>query len=162
MTDDNRVSASISAADIQAVLGAVQTIRQKLPFLVSLTNQERQEIAKLGEKSVGFEEKCAAYMASNPEFLPGFVQIGEVTKDRALRAQILQFFSQFTSVCEAVNDTMLVIGSEIWMADLAYYQSVREAAKRGRPGAEAIYNDLRQRFPGHGRLADSVTKLKAA
>ena len=38
--------------------------------------------------------------------------------------------------------------SEIWMADLAYYQSVREAKRRGRPGAETIYNDLRPRFPG--------------
>ena len=34
------------------------------------------------------------------------------------------------------------------MADLAYYQSVREAAHRGRDGAQDVYDDLRQRFPG--------------
>jgi hypothetical protein len=34
------------------------------------------------------------------------------------------------------------------MADLAYYQSVREAAHRSRAGAQDIYDDLRQRFPG--------------
>jgi hypothetical protein len=40
------------------------------------------------------------------------------------------------------------VSSEVWMADLAYYQSVREAAHRSRAGAQDIYDDLRQRFPG--------------
>jgi hypothetical protein len=40
------------------------------------------------------------------------------------------------------------VNSELMMADLSFYQNVRQAAKRGRPGADTIYNDLRVRFPG--------------
>ena len=47
-----------------------------------------------------------------------------------------------------MEDTLFAIGSDLYLADLAYYQSVRQAAKRNRPGAEVIYNDLKARFPG--------------
>jgi hypothetical protein len=36
---------------------------------------------------------------------------------------------------------------------LAYYQSVREAARRNVQGAKGIYEDLRQRFPGASHTA---------
>ena len=148
MTDDNRISATLTAQDITDINAALQTIRTKLPFLLSITNQERQEMAKLGDKSVGFDEKCAAYIASNPEFLPGFVATAEVSKDRALRAQFMQFWPNLQTLHEAVDDTLMIVNSELWLADLAYYQTVREAARRGRAGADTIYNDLRARFPG--------------
>lgn len=148
ITEDNRISATMTAQDITDINAALTTIRNKLPFLMSVSNQERQEMAKMGDKSVGFDEKCAAYMVSNPEYLPGFIQIAEINKDRALRAQLLQFFPNLKTLCEAADDTMMVLGSEVWMADLAYYQNVREGARRGRAGADTIYNDLRTRFPG--------------
>ena len=102
----------------------------------------------MGDKSVGFDDKCQGYMGSNPEFLPGFIQLAEIVKDRNLRAQMLQFVPQLRVLMDALEDTLTVVSSEIWMADLAYYQSVREAARRNRPGAELIYNDLKARFPG--------------
>ena len=40
------------------------------------------------------------------------------------------------------------VGSEIWMADLSFYQTVRQASKRDVPGADTIYDDLKVRFPG--------------
>jgi len=48
----------------------------------------------------------------------------------------------------AVQIVLTPFCSEVWMADLAYYQSVREAAHRNRAGAQDVYDDLRQRFPG--------------
>ncbi|MFO1485073.1 MAG: hypothetical protein U1F71_17065 [Verrucomicrobiaceae bacterium] len=148
MSDLNRISATLSAQDVTDILAAITTIRTKLPFLVSLSNDERRLLPKLGDKSVGFDDKCTAYMTSNPEFIPGFVDPAEVAKDRTLRTDILQFFTQLSTLCEEVDDTLMVINSEIWMADLAYYQNVREGAKRGLGGADTIYGDLNPRFPG--------------
>ena len=114
---------------------------------------------RLGEKTVGFDEKCVAYMQSNPELLPGFVDTAEVDKDRALRAQLLRFAVDLQGLSMQVDDSLTVVGSEILMADLAYYQSAREAARRGRPGAQGIYDDLRSRWPT-GSAAEP--KAKAA
>lgn len=148
MSEMNRVSASILPADIAAITGAVATIQSKLPFLVGLSDDERKSMLKMGDKSEGTHEKCLGYMGSNPEFLPGFVNKAEVDKDQALRASIMQFFPQLTTMFRAVDDTLMVINSELWMADLAYYQNVREASGRDIPGAQAIYDDLKTRFPG--------------
>lgn len=153
MANDNRISSRLGDEDLAFLRDTVQSLRARLPFLLSLTVQERKELAKLGEKSIGFDEKCSTYMANNPEFLPGFVDLAEVEQDRALRSQVLRFFAELDRLHEQVDDTLMVLGNEILMADLAYYQSVREAARRGLPGAEAIYEDLRSRFPGAPRQA---------
>ncbi len=46
---------------------------------------------------------------------------------------------------------MLAAGSEVYGAALAYYQAVKGAARARVQGAEAIANDLRERFPGRPR-----------
>lgn len=150
MPNDNLISESISAEDIQAVKDALALVRDKLPFLVSLHPQERREMAKMGEKSIGFDEKCTLYMSNHAEFVPGFLDLAEVARDRALRARILEFWSTLNALTQQVDDTLMVVNQDIWMANLAYYQSVREAAKRGRPNAQTLYDDLRTRFPGGG------------
>jgi len=157
MNNDNRVSAVIDDAAVTDLLGHIQAMRAALPFLLTLSAQDRRELPKMGDKSIGFDEKCVTYMASIPEFLPGFVDLGEVNKDRALRAKMMRFYADLAQLNDTVDDTLRVVTSEIWMADLAYYQAVREAARRGRPGAQPIYDDLRQRFPGPGRTPGSPT-----
>jgi hypothetical protein len=148
MSHDNRISAVLSDEDVATVQGALAAIRGVLPFLVTLSVQERRELPKMGPKSIGFDEKCTTYMGSRAEFVPGFVELAEVQKDRTLRAQLLRFAAELQTLATSVDDTVQLVSSEVWMADLAYYQSVREAAHRSRAGAQDIYDDLRQRFPG--------------
>lgn len=146
MANDNAVSAKLSAKDTGDILEAIQTIRSKLPFLRTLTPQERRERTKMGAKTVGFDDKCVAYMQSNPEFLPGFFPVEEVKKDRDLRGQIMRFIAELNSLTQQVDDTLMVVSGEVLMADLAYYQNVRSAAKRGLPGAKGIAEDLQTCF----------------
>ena len=44
----NRVSATLPTADQEAVMSAIEAIRQKLPFLIDLTSNEPTGMAKLG------------------------------------------------------------------------------------------------------------------
>ena len=148
MSNLNNISATLSDADVTEIEGHLDAIRTKMPFLITLTTQQRRELAKLGEKSVGFEEKCETYMQSHSQFMPGFVGQDEVTKDRTLRSQLLHLLAQQQALLAAMQDTLMQVSSDLWSSDLAYYKSVQEAAKRGLPGAEAIYKDLSSRFPG--------------
>jgi hypothetical protein len=148
MAQMNRVSTSIPAGNITAIKTALQTIQTNLPFLVGLSDHDREIMPKMADKG-GFHDKCLGYMGSNPEFLPGFVAKAEVDKDQTLRDEFMQFWPLYQTLSRSVEDTLMVLESELWMADLAYYQSVREAASRSVAGAQAIYDDLRGRFPGH-------------
>ena len=151
MSESNRVSAVLGDAEIAELRTQIAALRARLPFLVNLSPQDRKELPKLGDKTVGFDEKCQTYMESNPEFLPGFVDTAELDRDRALRSQMLRIAPDLLLPAEQIEDTLTVLGSEIVMVDFAYYQGVREAARRGLPGAQLIYDDLRTRFPGPGR-----------
>lgn len=148
MSSDNRISVSISPETKAQVIAKIRELKSLMPFLINLTLDERKDIVKLKDKSVAFDQKCASYMAARPELIPGFIDTAELTKDRALMADLADIFRELNMLNEGVEDTMSLAGSEAFMADLAFYQSVRQAAKRGVPGSDAIYYDLRLRFPG--------------
>jgi hypothetical protein len=151
MPNDNRISAVLAPADKATILQKIADIRALLPFLLNLTIQERKELFKLGDKGLGFDEKCKTYMANNPTLVPSYVTVAEVDKDRALRIAVLDLQREVGSLYEALDDTALVLGSEIVMADLSFYHNVQQAAKRAVPDIDVIFNDLQERFPGTRR-----------
>jgi len=155
MPDFNRISANLSEQDEKDFQEAIATIRRVLDFQVTLTAEERIEGLKLGDKTQAFDDKCAIYMDSRSQFLPGFISVAEVKKDRALREQLRPYFKDIDALQKLIEDIDIVLGGEIYMADLAYYQSVREAAKRGIEGAAPVYEDLATRFPGRPRKGDA-------
>ena len=64
---DNRISATLSQADQQAVLSAINTIRQKLPFLIDLSPEERHTLPKMGDKSRGFVSQALDLASLNSD-----------------------------------------------------------------------------------------------
>jgi hypothetical protein len=42
----------------------------------------------------------------------------------------------------------MVSGSEAYQASLIFYNSAKMAARQDIPGAKAVYDELRKRFPG--------------
>ena len=68
----NRVRATLAPADRDAVLNSIAAIREKLPFLIDLTADKRNEIVKLGDKSRAFVTKAFEVASHNPDLLPRF------------------------------------------------------------------------------------------
>lgn len=85
------------------------------------------------------------------------MEIAELKKDRALRTPLNDIVRELDSLTSAVDDTSTLVGHEIYMAELTFYQNVRQAAKRGVSGALAIYDDLKDRFPGSGATPATPT-----
>jgi hypothetical protein len=153
MATDNQISVVITDQNVTAI----QAI---LPFLISRAAGDTN--VQLGDKSAGFDEKCASYMASNPEFLPGFLDMAEVLKDRTARLQFQKFLPQLNLLASQGVDTFNVIGNEIYKADLGYYNGTADAAKVGRAGAGDIHDDLASRYPGHVTKPAPAAKAQLA
>lgn len=64
---------------------------------------------------------------------------------------LADIWRELRQLCYEVNDTLMLVGSEICMADLSFYQTVKQAARRDVGGADTLYDDLKQRFPGVSR-----------
>ena len=96
-------------------------------------------------------------MDSLPALIPGFVDVNEVKKDRALRNQLAGVAAELNALAASMDDTLMAVSSELWMADLAFYQSVRQGAKRSIAGAQGAFIELSQRFPGATGKAAAVS-----
>lgn len=61
-----RISVTLSQRDIDAILGAIKLIKEKLPFLVNLTDDERQALNKPGARSRNFIDKALGGRYAKP------------------------------------------------------------------------------------------------
>jgi hypothetical protein len=156
--NNNRISVTIADQTVADILGHIAAIETLLPFL--LTRDAGDNSVMLGEKSVGFDEKCASYMTSNPEFMPSYIKISEVLKDRTARTQFMKFLPSLRVLTGKAEDTFNVIGNEIMMADLAYYNNTGEAANHGTPGAGNVHDDLATRYPGRPTKAKTANSTQ--
>jgi hypothetical protein len=87
-------------------------------------------------------------MASRPELVPGFIDLVELAKDRKGIADLLPCLQEIAPICEGLEDTISLLYTDIYVADLAFYANVKQAKKRGVPGTDTIYDDMQARFPG--------------
>lgn len=152
MAQDNQISALLTPAEYDAIRAAMDIIRQKLPFLVNLTDAERQVYAKMGDKTVAFVTKALEYAKYNPHLVPPYLNVAEFAKDMELIVQLRNILRPLLSLTEGLDDTLMLAGSESYAAALTFYNSVKMASKMNIAGTTAIYNDLKVRFPGRGPL----------
>jgi tRNA threonylcarbamoyladenosine modification (KEOPS) complex Pcc1 subunit len=55
---NDRISTTLSAADMETIMSSINSIQKALPFLIDLTNDERRGLPKLGDKSRAFVTKA--------------------------------------------------------------------------------------------------------
>ena len=135
------IALDVSAFRFVALPGPDRVAQPLLPSLEMVAPYVRQALQMTAAA------KRRASVLDVPPCLLGD-RAAEVAKDIDLRGEFHQFLPQLLELVDLITGTEMVVGSEIYMADLAYYQSVREAARRGHAGAETIYRDLQTRFPG--------------
>jgi hypothetical protein len=141
---ENRVSATISEADQQAVLAAIETIRQKLPFLIDLSPEQRRSLPKMGDKSRAFVGKALAVAQHNSNFLPRSFSVEEMERDVKLTESLQPILVSLTRLFEQLDDTFMEVGSEAYAAALVVYQYGRNSSDG--ESLETLLDDMGQRF----------------
>ncbi|MBC6422653.1 MAG: hypothetical protein GDA38_14830 [Hormoscilla sp. SP12CHS1] len=140
----NRISASLTPEDKQAVLAAIDAIKEKLPFLLGLSPEESKSLLRLGDKSRGFVAKALEVATQNPDFLPRSFDIEEMRKDVELFEALYPITLALSQLQELLDDTVALAGSEAYMAALAVYNYAK--ATKGDAGLEAAVDDMARRF----------------
>ncbi|MEH2079733.1 MAG: hypothetical protein V7K89_06885 [Nostoc sp.] len=141
---DNKVSAKLSSADREAVMQAITTIREKLPFLIDLTTEERKALPKLGDKSRAFVSKALEIGTQNPDFLPRSFDLNEMRQDIELFEALYPILLSLTQLQELVDDTSVAVGSEAYAAGLMVYNYAKVSGKGA--GLDSMIDDLGRRF----------------
>ena len=149
MAQQNEIAVKIPEEDLAEIRGAIKVLQKKLaPHLASLSPQDRQELPKMGEKTYTFVQKAYEYGMKNKELAPPYLDFGAMETD-VKAVGLLRDLSQLVNpLHEALNDSLILSGSEAYQAALLFYGSVKAAAKLKTPNAAVIYDDLSVRFPG--------------
>ncbi|AVH70201.1 hypothetical protein [Nostoc sp. 'Lobaria pulmonaria (5183) cyanobiont'] len=141
---ENRISASLAPADREAVMQAIATIREKLPFLVDLTTEERRTMLKMGDKSRAFVSKALEVATQNPNFLPRSFDLEEMRRDLGLFESLYPVLLSLTQLQELVDDTCIASASEAYAAALAVYSYAK--ASGDVTGLDGVIDEMGRRF----------------
>ena len=141
--DPNLVSATLSTEDIQVITGALDTLRQKLPFLVDLTTEQRTAMAKLGDKTQAFVQKAVEIANEHQDlFAPAFLD--EMRKDARLLVDLSPIRLALGTIAKKIDDTTMQLGGEAFAAARTVYAVTKT------PYAKAVMrtasDDLSKRY----------------
>ncbi|MEH1823196.1 MAG: hypothetical protein V7L31_29675 [Nostoc sp.] len=139
------ITGSLTPADIQEIKAAFATIQAKLPFLVTLSVEERRKLFKMGDKSLAFVNTSLTAAQSNRDILPASFDVDEFVRDYQLAVTLSELLIGLRQLTEQVDDTLMAVGSETMSSSLTVYDYVKTAAKKT-PGLKTIAEQLGERF----------------
>ncbi|MDO9547767.1 MAG: hypothetical protein Q7J65_02240 [Candidatus Marinimicrobia bacterium] len=151
MPETNRVAIQISDDDATAIDTELTSLEEKLAnYLIALSTDERRGLPKMKDKTYAFVQKTVDYTASDPNFVPDFMDAEALKIDFGAVSTLNTIFRRIEKLRGNLDDTILLSGSEAYNPALHYYNSVKMSARANVPGAKEIYEDLKQRFGKNG------------
>lgn len=143
--EQNLISAVITAEELTAVNAAIETIKEKLPFLITLTVDQKKEIHKLGNTLKPFVEKSAETVNLYPQILSGVFNKEEYLRDYQLYKSLSELNGKLASLSSAVEDTLTAVGSDTLAGSLEVYSAVQENKKKV-PGLDTVAEAMKVFF----------------
>ena len=149
----NQIAAVLSDQDLDAVLSAIATIRQKLPFLVKLSPAQKKATAMLEDGRIPFANKALEYASREVSISPNPALLEEAKKDSQLYNKLQSVDRELARLSEMVSDTRMLAGAELYEFARFVYKMSKISASIGTPGTKSIVDDLGKLYAGYGNSA---------
>jgi hypothetical protein len=147
---NNRLNVTMTPAQITAVKTAFQTIQTNMPFLIGLTVDERSSLPKINVGNKAFAEDAINAAVNNSSMLPSFINVANMQNDMTLFTQTDELVGLARQLVEKLEDTQMLAGSEAYVSALTAYKIFGSVADAGIPGADTVYDQLKERFSNNG------------
>ncbi|MBF9219483.1 hypothetical protein [Hymenobacter ruricola] len=156
---DNLNATAIPAAVLADALKKIRDARAALaPYLHPLTTEQRQELPKMGDKTLAFVTKMAGYAQNLPSLMPSYLDVTGLLIDAATSNDLLEVYQELDGFTLDVDSTRMIAGSEGYTASLIGYGALQGAAKTNQPGAQAAVAELAPRFARPTNAAKATKK----
>ena len=143
------ISATITPEKLQEIKATIASLHADMPFLISLTPDERRKRIKMGDKSLAFVNNSLNVTQNNAEVVPANFNIAEFNRDYQLVIALTEVLNLLEQLTEKVDDTLMAVGSESMASSLLVYDYVKTAAKHA-PGLKSVADQLGERFKAMG------------
>ena len=121
-----------------------------LPFLVSLSQEERQRLFKAGASRAGAVPIAHQIATNFPEIFPATFPKDEMDKDVLLMAPLQTIRAELAAQASAVDDTLLALRAEAMKHVLEVYKYAK-AAQNTVPGIKPLVEQLAVYFERSSR-----------
>ena len=122
----NIVDAVLTAEAETAARAAITTIRENLPFLVSLNPAQRTNLLKAGNVYLPFVNIALDTITEFPQVVSPLFDKEGFLKDKELLDKLTALGTLIASLNEAVDDTLMALRSDLFVAALDLYGSVQQ------------------------------------
>jgi hypothetical protein len=150
----NRVSITVTPQQEQEILTDIAALRAKISgiFTTALTADERENLFRLSDKRLAFDQKADAHLHQHPELRPPALDLAEYDKDGALLATSDRILAAITALAQPIENSRAAVGNDRMDADLEFYHYLKFISRTGTPGAQEVHDDLAISYPA-GRRA---------
>lgn len=143
---ENNISIRLTTEEFDKVLQAIQVIEATLkPHLILLTPEQRRQLPKMSDKTTPFVELALRSAEKNPEFSPDSLDVAELKVDFDAVQTLNKLGKPLEKIQTQLSDTILLAGSEAYVAAVDYYNTVKQAAEIT-PKAREIYTELESKY----------------
>ncbi len=143
------ISAVFTPVALDALKADIVALGPQFPALVTLTEEERQSLQRVGAGRESFCETAINGAATFPSVVPAYMSKVEWDKDELYFGQLSEIEMALAAELQKVQDTRAVVGAERYRQSRKFYETVK-AAKDDVPGLQSLYKVLREQFEGQG------------
>jgi hypothetical protein len=159
MALDNLISVSFTDSELKEIDGALTVIENILNGkVINLTPKQRQQYGRVAYDMEVWVDRVDSYMLQSPQLKPSYIDAAEHASDMSAHRALNPRIERMNTILHSMQDTNLLLGTDIYNNSLSFYRAVREAAKVNAPGASTIYSDLKRQFPTGPKKKDEVTE----
>jgi len=156
----NPINGTLAPADHDAIMTAIGTIKQKLPFLIDLSKDQRKGLSKLGNKTHSFVKKALNVATLNPGVLPATFDVNQMRSHTELFEDLTPIKLAIDQLKKQLDDTVTGAGNQAYTAALDVYAVAK--SRFGRAKLETAATELGQRFRGKKKAAAASASSTAS
>lgn len=141
----NLVNSSLEDATVDSITSAIDGFYTQLPFLVSVSSDDKGSLLKLGPNYTPFADNIDTLVKDYPKILSGIFDKEGYFADRALYPKVEKLHAKVGAFFKALDDTKTALGSDIMVASIdAYTSAVQNKDKV--PGLSTLVSKLQEFF----------------
>ncbi|RTQ50653.1 hypothetical protein EJV47_08445 [Hymenobacter gummosus] len=147
MASADNLQFQLSAAELQRLHDALDIVDEVLGSkLITLSGKDIQRLPKASDGTLPFIEKSLDLAEQQPKFAPAYIDIPGLRLDLDAYRLLSRLSQRLRPLADNLNATTIKAGSEAYVAALAYYNSAQQALRQNVSGAQAVVDELKNRF----------------
>jgi len=132
------------------------------PYCTAQSSPEREAMIRKGPEFFKFMELSCRLAVENSDLISGFTESAVLGKDCSIVRELWIFIAKLNQLKNNIYDMEIAAGSPVLQAALAFYQTVKIAARRDIPGARLIYEELKPTRPSGRRKQQRIKNSRIA